>query len=473
MLQAQSSALEVTRALSDCTRAARFNFGEDTAMIAVQHMLLQTVDLFKTAGDIGLNPKNIFALGKVYSNNSHVIRTLREMGVTVVDSTPPEPGEFHSYFQRDIKKLWTVAADTLLHRKIKRLLVLDDAGVCIINVPPDVLRRYAVCGVEQTSSGMFLFEETPPPCPVISWARAAVKLKIGGPIFSHSFIDKLKTEFLHGRSVRGKRFGIIGLGSIGRGVARLAIREGGEVMFYDPDSDLHIPTHLRDYVIRLDSLEELTTCSDYVVGCSGRNPFREKWPLKHKPGLRLFSASGGDQEFGAIIKDLKTRPDFKVDPDTWDITSKRGPSGSLHIAYRGYPYNFVSRALEAVPGPIVQLETGGLLAALIQARIYLDLNEERRQAKRIYRMSSVAQRFVYKRWLQAMKKRRINIAELFGYEPKLLRAAQHEHWFAEHSEPNTYDRRVEEMVSRVICGRRGASSPLRIKRETDPNLSAF
>ena len=52
-----------------------------------------------------------------------------------------------------------------------------------------------MCGVEQTSLGMFLFEEKPPPFAVISWARAAVKLEIGGPIFSQCLIDRLNTEF--------------------------------------------------------------------------------------------------------------------------------------------------------------------------------------------------------------------------------------------------------------------------------------
>lgn len=468
MSQAQSSPLEVTRALADCARAVRFNFGEDTAMVAVQHMLLQTVDLFKTAGDLGLNPQNVFALGKVYSNSFPVIRALRDMGVTVVDSTPPEPGEFSSYFQRDISRLWNVATESLVQRHIKRVLVLDDAGVCIINLPPNVLHRYDVSGVEQTSSGIFLFEDKPPPCPVISWARSAVKLEIGGPIFSHSFLHKFKTHFLRGRSLHGKQIGIIGFGSIGRGVARLAIREGSHVRFYDPDPGLNIPLQLRDQLTRVNSLEELMTVSDYVVGCSGRNPFKGKWPLKHKPGIKLLSASGGDQEFGPIIRDLRTRPDFKVDPHTWDISSKHGPSGCLHIAYMGYPYNFVSRALEAVPGPIVQLETGGLLAALIEARLYLEQFEK---DNRVQRMSSGAQHFIYKRWLQAMEERRINIGEVFGYEAKTLSAAQHERWLSEHTEPRTSEadeRMVEEMMTRVVCRRRASRV---LKRKPQSNLS--
>src|SRR5215212_11167751 len=188
MSGSQSFPLEVTQSLSDCARSARFNFGEDVCSSDLQHMLQQTVDLFSTAADMGLNLKNIFALGKIYSNSEPVIRTLRHMGVTVLDTTVPAPGEFHSHFERDVDRLWKVVANALRERRIKRILVLDDAGVCITRVPAEILRQYSLCGVEQTSSGIRVCEEKPPPFAVISWARSAVKLEIGGPVFSQTFV---------------------------------------------------------------------------------------------------------------------------------------------------------------------------------------------------------------------------------------------------------------------------------------------
>ena len=411
-------------------------FGEDTALVAVQHMLEQTVDLFKTAGEMGLSLKNIFALGKVYSNSAPVIKMLLEMGVTVIESTLPEPGEFHSFFKHDIARLWQVVSDALHKRRIKRVLVLDDAGVCITNVPADILQRYVVCGVEQTTRGMVLFEEAPPTFAVISWARAAVKLKIGSPIFSHHLIEKLNTVFLQGESLHGKQLGIIGLGNIGRGIANLALTQSNEVFFYDPDPQVHLPTTLRRRVARLDSLEELMLNSDYVLGCSGRNPFDGKWPLKHKPCIKLISASSGDQEFGPIIRDLKQKLHFKVASNTWDIVSEDGPSGPIHIAYRGYPYSFVSRDREALPTVIVQFDTGGLLAALVQARLLMDQCETGHEQNRgIHRLSPTAQRFVYERWMRAMKDRMIDITNYFDHDPDLLLAIQPDNWFVENSEP--------------------------------------
>lgn len=441
MTNRQSTLMEVTGALSSCAKREHFEFGEDTALVAVQHMLMQTVDLFRAAETIGLKLENIFALGKVYSNSFPVITTLKDMGVTVTESTVPMPGEFDVCFERDIKHLWDVVSEGLAQRRVRRIVVLDDGGACITNMPPALLWQYPVSGVEQTSLGMFVLEQRPPPFAVISWARAALKLYIGGPMFSHCLIDRLNSRFLGGRSLNGAEVGIIGLGSIGKALANLALRQGSSVMFYDPDPDLPIPQYLKVSLTRLDSLEELMLHCDYVLGCSGRNPFQDRWPMAHRPGIKLLSASGGDQEFGPIIQDLKSGTTFKVAADTWDISSDDGPSGPIYIAYQGYPYNFVSRGTAAVPTRIVQLETGGLLAGLIQARSYLAAREGgHEQNARIHRMSPNAQRFVYERWLRAMEDRNIDVKEIYGYDPALLEAARDRNWFVDNTEPKERER---------------------------------
>ena len=446
--------LEVTQALFERAKSAFFRFGEDTALVAVQHMLEQTIDLFDTIADLGLSPQNMFALGKVYSNSRPVIETLRNRGVTVLETTTPEPGKFDETFAQDTKKLWQLAAESLSGRHIKRILVLDDGGMCITTAPPELRRRYAMCGVEQTSLGMFLFEVTPPAFAVFSWARAAVKLEIGGQIFSQCLIDRLRNDL---RDRKPEQLGVIGMGSIGRAVANLAAREGRRVFYYDPRQTLEINPMLRTRVTSVETLEELMVRCDYVIGCSGRNPFQNNWPLKHRPGIKLVSASGSDQEFGPIINYLKEKPDFHFDPDSWDISSELGPCGPIQIAYLGYPYNFVSRAREAVPTRVVQLETGGLLAALIQARIYLEFCEEGlARNSGIHRVSPAAQKFVYEEWLRVMQDSKTDLVEVFGHDPATLRAAQHEGWLARNSEPHPSTRyaplrMLEDEMDQVVC----------------------
>lgn len=437
MLQPKPSLMEVTRALSNCASAAQFDFGEDTAIVAVQHMLWQTIDLFDAVAALGAKRENIFALGKVYSNSPLVIGALRDRGITVVQSTTPEPGEFDKYFQRDVDHLWEVVARGIANRGIKRILVLDDGGRCITSMPPELLRQYAASGVEQTSLGAFLFEEKPPPFAVMSWARAAVKLQIGGSLFSHCLLEKLQSRVLGGNRLTGEDVGIIGMGSIGTTTAHLIARQSNHVVFYDPDPSLHVSPYVQGRVTRVDSLEELLSRCEYVIGCSGRQPFKDRWPLKHRPGIKLFSGSSSDREFGPIIDDLKTKRDFNVTSLAWDIESDSGPSGPILIAYLGYPYNFVARDIEAVPTGVVQVETGGLLTGLIQAHIHLGLCQEGRAKNHgTHRISPEAQRFVYETWLTAMKSRGIDLEQVYGCDPAMLEAARSLSWLAANSEPH-------------------------------------
>lgn len=447
--------MEVTLALVRCAKAAGFHFGKDTAIVAVQHMLWQTVDLFRAIGNLGVRPENIFALGKIYSNAPEVIDALRALGITIVDSSKPPPGHFDDYFKRDISRFWDIVHSGLNRRHIKRIIVLDDGGECVKNTPPDLMQRYAIEGVEQTSQGIALFEERPPPYALVSWARTAVKLHIGGSIFAYYLITNLHNKLLNGQVLKGKQVGIMGLGSIGAATAKLLLREANTVSFCDRDANLRVPQYLQSRITRLDSLERLMTSCDYVFGCTGRDPFRNNWPMKYRPGITLISGSSGDQEFGPIIRNLKQHLNFKIDPVTLDITCDE-PYGPILILYRGYPYNFIIKDGEAVPTRIVQLEVGGLLAGLIQARIQLALYEEGFENNAgIHRVSPEAQRFVYETWAKAMKKHRTNIKKRFGYDETTLSAARHNQWYVDNSEPNPSagykpSSNVENAMNRIV-----------------------
>jgi hypothetical protein len=259
-------------------------------------------------------------------------------------------------------------------------------------------------------------------------------------------------------------------------MANLTARQHNEVFFYDPNAELQAPQLLEGRIARVESLEELMLRCDYVFGCSGRQPFKDQWPLQYRPGIKLFSGSGGDQEFGAIINDLKARAGFSV-AATWDISSMEGPCGPISIAYFGFPYNFVSRDLEAVPTSVVQLETGGLLAALIQARNHLSLCEAGcAENSGIHRISPEAQSFVYQRWLTMMKGRRIDLQRVYGCDPAILEAARDRWWFFNSSEPYpslTYEPHLEaeNMMANMIEG--GGESLLGAERKLEANLCSF
>src|SRR5690349_19623900 len=196
MTKPQLSLLDVTRALAERARSANFNFGEDTAVIAVQHMLWQTIDLFDALVALGIRREHIFALGKVYSNSPIVIAALRNRGMNVVESSVAKPGEFDDAFQADVNRLWQGLQRSLAQGRIRRISVLGDGDKWATSMPRELVTRYAVGGVEQTSLGMFVFEHARPTFAVVSWARSAVKLQIGGPLFSQCLLTKLQSRVL-------------------------------------------------------------------------------------------------------------------------------------------------------------------------------------------------------------------------------------------------------------------------------------
>ena len=216
---------------------------------------------------------------------------------------------------------------------------------------------------------------------------------------------------------------------------------------------------------------------DYVFGCSGRNPFKDQWPLKYRPGIKLFSASGGDQEFRPIINDLKTRRGFNVTAFSWDIHSENGPSGPISIAYLGFPYNFVARDIEAVPTRVVQIETGGLLAGLIQARSYLRFCEDgHMKSHGIHRISPEAQRFIYERWLEVIDHQHIDLPLLYGCDPAILEAAHDRWWCVENSEPYPSlgyrpHHATEAVMTRIIEGT--SASEFGNQRKFEPDLCSL
>lgn len=455
MEETRAPLMEVTQALVRSAKAHGFGFGKDTAIVAAQHMIWQTVDLFRTIADLGVRPENIFVVGKVYSNAPEVVDELSRIGINVTGTATPPPGEFNQYFRPDLAQLWEITERHLSRRNISRIMVLDDGGQCITSTPPHLLQRYSMEGVEQTSLGMVIFEKRPPPYAVTSWARSAVKLLIEGPIFAHGLLSKVQTEFLKHEVLRDKEVGVIGLGSIGTATAKLTLLQHNKVFFYDLNPDVFISPELQARVTRVDSLEELMTRCEYVFGCSGRNPFKDKWPMKYRHGIKLFSGSSGDQEFGSIIRDLRRHKRFRVDSETWDLRCE-GPYGPMFIGYGGYPYNFAAHNGEPIPTRIVQIETGGLLASLMQARTHLALCEHGyEQNAGIHRVAPEAQQFVYETWLSAMAKYNIDVTENFAYEPAMLRAAVNLQWYDANSEPKTTSSykplaRIEETMRKLF-----------------------
>jgi hypothetical protein len=106
--------------------------------------------------------------------------------------------------------------------------------------------------------------------------------------------------------------------------------------------------------------------------------------------------------------------------------------------------------------------------------MYLSLCEAgRAQNNGIQRTSPEAQRFVYQTWLTAMKGRRIDLHQVYGFDPSVLEATRRLWWFSTHSEPHSANTNViaENLMARIVEG--SNASLFGNKRQLEPDLCSF
>ncbi len=130
-----------------------------------------------------------------------------------------------------------------------------------------------------------------PVIPAIQWAK-----KMGGADVSLQ-TEKGKNHF-DGTELRGKRIGVIGLGSVGSKVARAAYDLGMNVVGYDPYISVEHAWRLSNDIPRAESLDDVLNDSDYVTihipyTEQNRNLISAKELAKMKDGAVLLNYSRG------------------------------------------------------------------------------------------------------------------------------------------------------------------------------------
>jgi len=145
-----------------------------------------------------------------YSKESEVIDELLSLGVEVIEQ--PE------------KIIATIeSADCAIEDGARISKIIDKYHVKV---------RKGFYSVEQTSGGIRYFEEHPPAYPVINVAMSPVKLYIENKLATPEGVLQCYSQAT-GSLLSGKNILIIGYGSIGEGIARLAQTVGAHVTVYD------------------------------------------------------------------------------------------------------------------------------------------------------------------------------------------------------------------------------------------------
>ncbi len=319
---------------------------DNVLVIGCQHILATTHSMLRSLYSLGLNPQNIFLLGKCYSTNSSVWQEMRQDGINVspLSSFFDSNQAFDSQFRR-------IAAQFLEHTlsqvdlsKFNKIILIDDGGQ-LLSLSMEFFKGYKnIIGIEQTTSGYEKINSSLLQFPVINVARSQAKLIYESPMIAEIVVKKAlrRMEMLRRNP---EQILIIGNGVIGSAIYA-ALHNDYEVQVYDKNmnSNLNFEDHLRS--------------ADLIIGCTGETSLPYGKFKYLKKGCVLFSASSSDREFDAVHIRRKTK-NIKNCHDDIAVEGKI-------LLNCGFPVNFDGGRNSVAPSKI-QLTRALLMSAIFQA----------------------------------------------------------------------------------------------------------
>jgi len=361
------------------------------AFVCVQHLLFTTVSLLGSLVKLGVTPGNIHITGKPYSASPLVINHLIETGYHYYPNVHQQNlGEFADYFKHDIKSMWHAVYDDLKFKNISLIVILDDGGMCLTNVPAFIREKYDLIGIEQTTSGLTNPLMRDLSFPVIEVASSAAKQILESPLIAEAVIKKLDT--LLPVSKYNLTCGVVGVGFIGAAITRKLISLNHKVITYDLDGR---KTKRFEKACPAETLEEILIEADYIFGCSGKD-ITEDFSLDTLNKEKTFiSCSSQDKEFQTLLKIFNKHHCAYLNVlDNLECTLN---SQKVHIIRGGFPVN-LDNSGESVSASDIQLTRGLLLGGALQA-IVMGSRYPSFQPILRYMLNPTLQSFVVSHWV--------------------------------------------------------------------------
>jgi len=383
---------------------------QDTALVALQHVLETTGSMLESLFRIGLDPENVFLTGKIYSEHRDTARKLqREFGITYLEPKPPQRlGTYNQRLDRDALGLWEKVSAA--SPNTEKIIALDDGGHLLRNVPPSLLNEYVVTGVEQTTSGV----QTLSPFPVVQVAISAAKSYLEPSLITEAVFEKVKTQI---ESLPKVPVGVVGLGRIGGAVVRGVLKHRENANTFDKDESLSLSL---EGAQRCSSLTQLIDRSGVIFGCTGQDISKqETWLSKVQGHKVLISCSSSDVEFRRLLRMTRMHD---VENPLAPLELEVPPTGPrLTVLRGGFPINF-DRTKESVPAQDIQITRGLLVGGILQATRKLPQDGADDVA-----LSARLQRRVVRSWFEDQPRR------LETYENDVLEKLDSLDWIREHS----------------------------------------
>lgn len=291
----------------------------DLKLFSCQHLLSPQYEMYKLFIEFGFDPKNIIALGKVYSSNKEVVADLQSLGIKVVqpELSATSFDEQHSLNCKKVVEEISTGGKNI---------ILDDGGYMLY----ESMNKNILFGVEQTSSGFRKLENTTLSFPVLNVARSKTKLTQESPIIGRIILQRVK-EYLSGLNILSPKVLIVGLGPIGNSLLKILADEGVTVSGFDIETT-------KDSLLTYMRMEK----PDITIGATGTALFDsldlDQLDKDHR--YHFISASSSDREFPVVP--------FRKDGEIHgDVIHK-----NFVFVNNGFPINFKGNRFESTPEEI-------------------------------------------------------------------------------------------------------------------------
>lgn len=382
-----------------------------TAIYYVHHPLQTSINVIDGLIRLGAQPKNIFILGKRYSECEAVVTALIRKGVHYQPcSMQTNIGRYSYSFIRDINWLWAGLVEQIKEEDVDEILILDHGGHAIAFVPLMLLQQYKVLGIEKTTAGFINSEKHGiPPIPIIDVANSAAKRFLESPLIAEAVVNKIVSYLPE--NINDFIFGVVGLGSIGEAVANRLRSLGCRLIVHDINPGKLLSIQGKPNIFCTHDLTALIAESDYIFGCSGRDISEgrlEQFRLSSSNKV-LISCSSEDKEYLSLLH-MINQYSLKEHEPLDDIEYHTEFGSTIHLLRGGFPVNF-DHSGESVPANDIQLTRSLVLAAVLQASEYFKGPQIK---KGVYALDSSYQRFVINEWLKYQDTSNIQPEELFN-----------------------------------------------------------
>lgn len=375
---------------------------KDTIIVYVHHPLQTSVSLLQSIIDLGADPKNVFVLGKHYSECPSVVEQIKKMNVYYQDcSAQIGLGLFHRSFTYDLSELWSavkkhIESDHQPERK--KIMILDHGGHAVNTIPQALLLSNDIVAIEKTTAGLVNInkEGVLPPFPIIGVANSATKRVLESPLIAQAIVTKLQAAGLMQFENEKLDCGVVGYGAVGKALTDMLLSLGHHVTVYDVD-----PTKVEklDKNNTTTDLNALVASTSYIFGCTGQDISSaiDIFRLSNQ-NKTLISCSSEDAEYLSLLKEVQRLQNGKVAKKPLaDVIYTTAKNASIKVVRGGFPANFDNSG-ESVPAKDIDLTRSLVLCAVIQAAKMLRERELLDQ-QGIYALSAQMQSFIANTWL--------------------------------------------------------------------------